>query len=289
MVFKPEMKQSIKNSFSIDVEDFFHGKAFKYIAKEDWTSIKGRVEKNTNVILGLLEKYNVKATFFFLGWVAKQYPNLVKKVNSSGHEIASHGYWHKIDIDSPRELYKDIIKAKKTIEDIIGEPVYGYRLPSFDNSKSMEWFLDVVEEASYLYDSSLYPTYHPWYQWNLETKKPHKVRQHLYEIPMSAVWIKKYEVPLGGGGYFRIYPVQIFLRGISILNSQSVPAVIYVHPYDVDSKSPTPKQNLIKKLRRRICIGDPLKKLENIFQAFNFVRMVDILPESRSIIDTNGS
>ena len=272
--------QAVKNAFSIDVEDFFHGKAFRYISKKDWASIRGRVERNIDLILSLLEANTVKATFFFLGWVAQQYPGLVRKVHSLGHEIASHGYWHRDGINSPRELLEDITKAKLTIEDITGEPVYGHRLPCFDNSQSREWFLAVVEEASYLYDSSLYPAYHSWYPWTRETRKPHKIRENLYEIPMSSVKIKNFEIPMGGGGYLRILPVEIFLRGISALNSQSLPAVIYVHPYDIDHNSPSPSSiHLVGKMRRKIRTGDPLKRLESVFQSFSFTRIIDILPE----------
>lgn len=275
-------QQVIKNVFSIDVEDYFHGKAFRYIPKEDWPSIKGRVDKNINAILELLEICNVKATFFFLGWIAAQYPDLVRKVRLLGHEIASHGYWHDIGISSPRKFYEDIRKSKETLEDITGEAIYGHRLPCFDSSRSRDWFLDVVEEASYLYDSSLYPTYHSWNQWTTEKRRVHKVRPGLYEVPMSAVQIGSLNIPMAGGGYMRVLPAQYFLWGIYKLNSNSFPAVLYVHPYDIDMHSPRPKSsNFLLRVRRGIRINNPKKTLETIFKQFPFTRIIDVLPEQQ--------
>ncbi len=271
-------KGSIKNVFSIDVEDFFHGKAFRSIPRSDWPLLTGRVEANVDILLELLERYNVKSTFFFLGWIAERYPNLLRKVASCKHEIASHGHWHDSDIASPDELYRDIRAAKEMIEGILGERVLGLRLPSFVNPASREWFLDAVEAAGYLYDSSLYPPYHPWYGWNAATRRPHKVRSNLYEIPMSSIRIRNIELPMGGGGYFRLLPTRSFVKGISLLNRNNQSAVMYIHPYDIDEKSPSPKP-IIKKIRRGIRMGNPLHKIGRVLGAFPFVRMIELLPQ----------
>lgn len=273
------MNQPVLNAFSVDVEDFFHGRAFRHVPREEWSSTTGRVEMNVHAILELFSEYGVKATFFFLGWIAQQYPALIREVLACGHEIASHGYWHDADLRSKQELYEDIRRAKITIEDILSAPVYGIRLPCFVNPASREWFLDAIESVPYAYDSSLYPAYHRWYAWNSETRRPHRVRPRLYEIPMSSLRVHRIEIPMGGGGYFRIFPAWTFIHGISMLNRQSVPAVMYIHPYDIDKESPAPR-NMLKRLRRGIRAGGPLQKIGKLLEAYHFGRMIDLLPKT---------
>ena len=273
------MIQEIQNAFSIDVEDFFHGKAFHYVSSADWMYIEGSVDKNVKIILEMLYKSNTKITFFFLGWIADNYPTLVREAEKAGHEIASHGYWHKLNIETSKTLYEDIRKSKESIEDIIGKPVYGLRLPNFGNFQIGEWFFDIIENAGYLYDSSLYPTYHDWYKWNKNTRRPHRVRPRLFEIPMSSIRVRDFDVPMGGGGYLRLLPASLFIKGISILNRQFIPANLYMHPHDIDQNSPMPR-SMMKKLRRKIRIGNSLSKVEHILNSFHFGRMVDLIPMS---------
>ncbi|MBL7156537.1 MAG: polysaccharide deacetylase family protein [Candidatus Omnitrophica bacterium] len=268
------MKPIVKNMFSVDVEDFFHGRAFNDISRANWQKVQGRVKENSNTILNLLAKYNVKATFFFLGWVAQQYPDLARRIHMEGHEVASHGYWHNVNASYPGELYEDMVKSKETIEQIIGAPVYGYRFPCFVNSKLQTSFLDMLKKADYLYDSSLYPPYHPWYRWNSKTRMLHQACLRFYEIPLSSLNVQNCELPMGGGGYFRLFPAWVFLKGISYLNNRNIQAVMYIHPYDIDPKSPAPRR-LTSKVRRKICVGNPLKKLQKIFQTYQFTRMID--------------
>lgn len=273
------MNQPLRNALSFDVEDYFHGKAFQYLDREDWNSIEGRVWDNTAKILDILDRAEVKATFFFLGWVGVNNPDLVKRVQSRGHEIASHGYWHRTDIDSPGELLSDIELARKTLEDIIGGPVYGHRLPSFANNNSKDWFLEVVKDASYYYDSSLYPAYHRWYRWDRENRKPHQTSSGILEAPMSSVPFSEIEVPLGGGGYLRVAPVWFYTWGIGCLNRMGIPANIYLHPHDLDPDCPQPDgAGLLRRMRRRVRLGDPAARLEKLLQRFSFARIMDILP-----------
>lgn len=273
------VSHDVKNAFSVDVEDYFHGEAFRYIPSSQWRQLGGRVERNVDTILSLLDDHGIRATFFFLGWVAKQYPGLTRKIHALGHEIASHGYWHRVGMSSFNDFYEDINLAKKAIEDIIGDRIYGHRLPSFDSSSSKDWYLSAVEKAGYVYDSSLYPTYHPWYGWNGETRKPHRISPGFYEIPMSCIMCGKYPIPLGGGGYFRVLPAHAYRAGIANLNRNGFPAVIYVHPHDIDSKSPLPESAAwTKKIRRLAYFGDVTSKIGELFRHFQFGKTSDLLP-----------
>jgi polysaccharide deacetylase family protein (PEP-CTERM system associated) len=258
------------NLFSIDVEDFFHGKAFRYMSREQWDAQPGRVEQNTLRILELLEKSDNKATFFYLGWVAKKYPQLVKQTMAAGHEIASHGYHHLYNPDSPEILYEDMKTAKDTIEEITGQKVLGYRAPCFINYRTREYFFDILHKAGYTYDSSLYPSYHNWYEWTEETRVVHHIEPGIIEVPMSSLNRWGMELPMGGGGYLRLLPYTYFQRGISALNDRGQFANIYLHPYDIDPDNPTPKGSLVTKIRRKLQLGNTDKKLEKLLNRFKF-------------------
>ncbi len=155
----------IVNYLSIDVEDYFHVSAFESISpRTTWDSRELRVEKNTDKILGILDEFQVKATFFVLGWVAERCPDLVKRIVANGHEIASHGYGHQRVCHQQREVFsKDIRRSKEMLEDLSGQKVIGYRAPSYSITRQTDWAFDELLEAGYQYDSSIFPMQHDFY------------------------------------------------------------------------------------------------------------------------------
>ena len=147
------------NALTIDVEDYFHVTAFeRYIRSEDWDSYSLRVVDNTERILDILDGFSVKATFFILGWVAERRPLLVKEIERRGHEIACHGYGHKLVYNiGPEGFRNDIRRSKKLLEDICGAQINGYRAPSYSITKDSLWAFDILVEEGFLYDSSIFP------------------------------------------------------------------------------------------------------------------------------------
>jgi polysaccharide deacetylase family protein (PEP-CTERM system associated) len=183
-----------------------------------------------------------KATFFVLGWVAERLPHLVREIQSRGHEIASHGYSHELCQGQAVEcLREDLTKSKRLLEDITGNPVYGYRAPSFSISDHV---LNLIREAGYLYDSSFnsfglnkrYGKIEP--NGNVGNGILHKISETFYEIPISNVKFGGKVLPWGGGGYFRLIPGQLFKYGVqSILKSQGT-YLFYLHPWEIDPGQP---------------------------------------------------
>ena len=236
---------------TIDVEDWFQVENLRsWFPPESWNHQQLRVEKNTKEILDLLDtlKLNTdsgitpKATFFTLGWIAHRLPNLIREINHRGHEVASHGYNHLMcNHQSERELKEDLIRSKKTIEDILGVEVKGYRAPNFSiNDRTLE----LIRAVGYQYDSS-YNNFskHGRYGIISTHKNVKKGAAILYkgsfaELPISNLNIGKIILPWGGGGYFRLMPFFVFKIGVfkNIINTGSY--IFYMHPWEIDPHQP---------------------------------------------------
>ena len=152
------MKNMMTNAMTVDVEDYLHVSAFeKHIRRQDWARLPCRVEHNTDRVLALFADHDVKATFFMLGWVAERYPDLVRRIVASGHELASHGYSHvRVTQQTPQEFREDVVRTKALLEDVCGQEVHGYRAASYSIGSKNLWALQVLQEAGHRYSSSIY-------------------------------------------------------------------------------------------------------------------------------------
>ncbi len=275
----------IRNALTIDVEDYFQVSAFDpYISRNAWDSIPCRVEQNIDRILSLLENRGINATFFTLGWIAKRYPSMVRRIVENGHELASHGCDHDRVTDlEPSEFYKDIADSKKLLEDISGLPVLGYRAPSFSINKQNYWALSLLEEAGYLYSSSIYPIRHDHYG------IPDAPRFAFYpnaagkllEVPVTTLNLLGRNIPVGGGGYFRLWPYAIsrwFIQRVNERDQRS--AVFYFHPWEIDPDQPRQKGiNLKVRFRHYLNLDLMEKRLTNLLNDFGWGRMDQIFLE----------
>ena len=275
----------IRNALTIDVEDYFQVSAFDpYIPRDDWDSIPCRVERNIDRILSLLEKKGINATFFTLGWIAKRYPSMVRRIVENGHELASHGCDHdRVTELGSDDFYKDIADSKKILEDISGFPVIGYRAPSFSINKQNYWALNLLEEAGYLYSSSIYPVRHDHYG------IPDAPRFAFYpnptgkllEVPITTVNLLGRNIPVGGGGYFRLWPYAVsrwFIQRVNEKDRRS--AVFYFHPWEIDPDQPRPKGiNLKVRFRHYLNLDLMEKRLTNLLNDFGWGRMDQIFLE----------
>lgn len=234
---------------TVDVEDWFQVENFRsYIKRSEWDRLPARVVQNTIKLLDLFEgnNKNIKATFFVLGWVAENYPDLIREISRRGHEVASHGYDHMMcsNIDSDA-LYSDLIRSKNIIENIIGREVEGYRAPSFSISDST---LSIVMKAGYRYDSS-YNSFaqHGRYgsistRGRLKNGIAIRMASNFYELPISNLEIGGQTIPWGGGGYFRFLPFSIFKKGVQNILSQKRAYMFYMHPWEIDPEQPRVKE-----------------------------------------------
>lgn len=229
------------NALTVDVEDYFHVAAFENnIQPSDWQSMEPRVDRNTRLLLDQFDRNGATATFFFLGWVAERFPELVKEVKRRGHEVASHGYAHtRVHQQSQTEFAADVHKAKDILEQLTGDAVIGYRAPSFSINKQSEWAFEILQQAGHLYSSSTYPVKHDLYGVPDWPQQPYLRPEGIWEIPMPTLTMYGRQLPIAGGGYFRLMPYWLSKKLISkFLHNDQMPYMFYFHPWEIDPSQP---------------------------------------------------
>jgi polysaccharide deacetylase family protein (PEP-CTERM system associated) len=266
----------LANALSVDVEDWFQVGAFEtVIARDDWNALEHRVEANTDAVLALFEAGGVKATFFTLGWVAKRYPALMRRVAEAGHEVASHGWDHqRVFTMGPEQFRADIARAREVLEDATGQQVRGYRAPSFSIDKRTPWAHEVLAEAGYTYSSSVAPIGHDHYGWADAPRTAFRpvAGADLIELPVTIAKFLGREVTTGGG-FFRLLPGEITYRAIRDHNGAGRPAVFYFHPWEIDPDQPrVAKAPLRSKLRHYSRLGAMAGKLRTLMAGHRWDR-----------------
>lgn len=232
------------NAISIDVEDWYQVSDFESVVQfSRWDDFESRVVRNTRRILELLGRYGIRGTFFILTWNAERFPELVKEIDAAGHEIATHGYAHRlVYTQTPEEFRSDLQRSLHILQDLTGKPVLGYRAPSFSITKDSIWALDVLLELGLRYDSSIFPLRDKLYGIADSYRFPYVVRQQgsqdLIEFPMSTVRVRQTNLPLAGGAYFRLLPYAFFRWGMNKLNREGKSTVLYLHPWEIDPEQP---------------------------------------------------
>lgn len=237
------MAERIKNAMSIDVEDYFQVSAFApHIRREDWDTLPCRVERNVDLILGLLDEANAKATFFTLGWIAERYPQVVRRIVDNGHELASHGYGHQRASDlTPEQFRDDITRAKHILEDLGSVVIRGYRAPSFSINRKNWWAVEELENAGYVYSSSIYPVRHDHYGMPDAPRFPHRPNGEagILELPPTTVPLMGRNWPAAGGGWFRLLPYSMSRWMLNRVNTEDrAPCMFYFHPWEIDAGQP---------------------------------------------------
>jgi polysaccharide deacetylase family protein (PEP-CTERM system associated) len=264
---------------TVDVEDYFQVSAFEpYINRADWESIPTRVEKNTHRILDMFSEKDAKATFFTLGWIAEKHPQLVKRIISEGHELASHGWSHvRVINQSPEEFREDVIKTKHYLEDISGQKIKGYRAASYSIGATNLWALDILEETGHIYSSSIYPIRHDLYGMPEAPRFPFYPNdsEGLLEIPITTFELADRRYPCGGGGFFRLLPYVISKSALKRVNKNDKQScVFYFHPWEIDPDQPKLKGiNAKTRFRHYLNLNRMEKRLECLLGDFQWDRM----------------
>jgi polysaccharide deacetylase family protein (PEP-CTERM system associated) len=271
------------NLISIDVEEWFHTTALDpYIGMAAWESQRSGVVANVHRLLEIFARHQTRATFFILGWVAERHPQLVKEIAAHGHEIASHGYRHRLIYElSPATFREYVHKSKDILENLIGQPVLGYRATSFSIIERTLWALDIIKEAGFLYDSSIFPIKHDIYGIVGFPRFPSKLANGLVEVPPSTVRIPGKNIPIAGGGYFRLFPYCLTKKGMQSLNRSGYPALVYLHPWELDPDSPRlQKLDLLTGFRQYVNLRNTAKRLEKLLADFRFLPIKSYLDEA---------
>lgn len=263
----------MNNALSFDIEDWFQVENLKSaIAREQWDKTELRVEASTRRILAILRESGAHATFFILGWVAERCPTLVADIDRAGHEVASHGYGHRLVYDmTPEAFREDLLKSKRILEGIVKKPVIGYRAPSFSITPRNLWALDVLKEAGFEYDSSIFPvSLHDRYGFAGCATQPFVWPNGLVEIPLAVYRLGRLSLPAAGGGYFRLFPYGYFRRIFQRLNRRNEAVTFYMHPWELDPGQPRVKVPWFYGFRHYVNLDKTEDRLRVLLKDFRF-------------------
>ena len=280
----------MQNAFSVDVEDYFQVGAFAHtISPKDWDTWTPHVVDNTKRMLDILAAapQSVQATFFVLGWVAERFPTLVPEIVRQGHEIASHGYGHQLVYTlSEDEFRNDVRTTRKMLQDQSGQPVIGYRAPSFSIVKRTPWAHRILVEEGYTYDSSIFPIYHDLHGNPDAPREIHTIQTEAHsgqagsivEFPPAVITRLGKNIPVGGGGYFRFFPYFLTARWLKEINRSGKPFVFYVHPWEIDPDQPRISGAPLKsRLRHYLNLKRTAGRLKRLLQDFSFTTISKIV------------
>lgn len=267
----------MKCIFSIDVEDWFHILDLPSTPElRKWDSLPSFVERNFKNLLEIFGEKQIHGTCFFLGWIAERYPELVKEASARGHEIASHGYSHRLVYEMTKEDFlEDASKSKKIIEDITGNPVIGFRSAGFSTTENTPWFFDKLIEAGYQYDSSVFPA--PRGHGGLRTNNlaPYRISAggggQILEFPISVARFMGKSFCFFGGGYMRLFPYFLIKRMARKVLSEGRPTVFYVHPREIDPGHPRLPMNAMRRFKSYVNLRSTRGKITKLLNDFEFV------------------
>jgi polysaccharide deacetylase family protein (PEP-CTERM system associated) len=261
-------------AMSVDVEDWFQVENLKpAIPRQSWETRERRVERNTMRILEILAEHQAKGTFFVLGWVAERHPGLIRRIAEQGHEIASHGYGHELLYNlSEAEFRADVDRCKKILEDVTGQPVLGYRAPSFSIT---DWAVTILQEMGFEYDSSVFPTVaHDRYGRLSGVDAAHPIlelRPGFYEVCISCLPLGRRGLPWGGGGYFRMIPYLPWRAGVRRILGTGSPYVFYIHPWEIDPGQPRVRGlDLVNRARHYVNLGRCEERFRALVSGFQW-------------------
>lgn len=275
------MEPACQNVFSVDLEDWFCVQNLRaVILPGDWEKCESRIERNTLLLLDLLSRHHVEATFFVLGWIAERFPDLIREIERRGHEIATHGYSHRLLTSlTPGEFRADLEKSLEVLGGCCRQPILGFRAPSFSVTRGTWWALDIMRSAGISYDSSIFPIgFHPDYGIADAPLAAHVIADGPFEVPMSCAEVLGRKVPCSGGGYFRLLPYAATRALMRRCNQQGRPVIFYIHPWEVDPGQPRISLPALKKFRHYNHLGSTAERLDRMLGDFPFTSVRNLFP-----------
>ncbi len=259
---------------TVDVEDYFHVAALaESIPRSSWDSMEYRAEASTRLLIALFAEFDVRATFFVLGWVAKRSPGLVREIHAAGHEVACHGMSHQLIYrQTPADFARETAESKQLLEDITGSAVQGYRAASWSITRQSLWALDIIHDLGFKYDSSVFPIHHDRYGIPGAPQRPGLLStpngHSLVEFPPSTVSMLSMRLPVAGGGYFRLLPYSLTQSGLRRINREGHPFIFYLHPWEVDPEQPRIKARWLSRFRHYTNLDQTEPRLRKLLGEF---------------------
>lgn len=264
--------------FTVDVEEYYHPNPLEpWIPRDRWPALEPRARGAIDRLLGTLDEHGVKATFFVLGSMAESDPDMVRAISDGGHEVASHGWNHRLVSDlGPEGFREDVRRSRRTLEDAAGVEVTGFRAPSFSIVPGLEWSLDILLEEGYLYDSSLFPVrMHPQYGYPCD-RDPHVIQRPsgaIVEIPPTTLRVLGENLPASGGAYFRVLPYAFLRAALRAAEKRGAAGTFYIHPWELDVNAPRLPIPWYLRWRTRARTGDPWARISRLLGDFTFCRV----------------
>jgi polysaccharide deacetylase family protein (PEP-CTERM system associated) len=277
--------------FSVDVEDWFHILDLPSTPSvSEWGKLPSRVEKNFNRLLDLFDEKHVSTTCFFLGWVGERFPHLVREAAARGHEIASHGYAHRLVYELSRdEFYQDAVRSRGILEDVAGVAVTGYRSAGFSVTEQTLWFFDTLAEAGYEYDSSVFPSPRGHGGMRTDQRAPHVIdtSSEIIEFPITVTDLFGRPMCFFGGGYLRLFPYWLIRHMSKTVLQEGRPVVFYIHPREIDPDHPRLPMGLSRRFKSYVNLESTEGKLKRLFDEFPMTTFRDFVLRNRGVLLSN--
>jgi polysaccharide deacetylase family protein (PEP-CTERM system associated) len=278
----------MQNALTFDLEEYFHVSAYAdHVGPADWNSFPSRIAESTERILQMLDDHRIHATFFVLGWLAEKKPELIGRLSAAGHEIACHSFLHRPVFEMSRtEFREDTRRAKAVIEAVTGKQVLGYRAPSFSITTESTWAFEILAEAGFRYDSSIYPVDHPCYGMPNAPRALFRIETAngpILEFPLTVLELAGFRSPIAGGAYLRALPYAYTRWGLRYLNEREErSACVYVHPWEIDPGQMRMKGRMTSYVRQRLGLRRLEKKLDRLMEDFEFCPVGELIEGPRS-------
>src|ERR1700722_10467587 len=285
----PKSAIAVPSILSVDVEDWFHILDIPSApSMESWPTLPSHVETNFRRLLDLFEEHGTHVTCFFLGWVAERFPELVREAARRGHEIASHGYAHRLVHRMTRdEFYADALQSRKILEDVSGTAVAGFRSPGFSVTEDSPWFFEALTGAGYRYDSSIFPAPHGHGGMRNSRREPYRVEAegvNLIEFPISVADLLGKPMCFFGGGYLRLFPYALIRRMARRVLAEGRPVVYYVHPREIDPAHPRLPMSAVRRFKSYVNLRSTEVKLRQIMSEFPTVTFREYLAANAALL-----
>jgi polysaccharide deacetylase family protein (PEP-CTERM system associated) len=270
----------MKNALTVDLEDWYHICGVEELADpSEWHTYESRIIRNSGRVLKLLQAYDAKATFFVLGYIASKEPGLIKEIHDAGHEIASHGFFHRRIFElSGQEFEDDVARSVDVIASITNERVIGFRAPEWSIRKETPWALGTLRKLGILYDSSMVPLTrmgnrkNPVYPCRFGTEYG-----SIWEFPLTTSRFFWEKVPFSGGLPLRLAPYFYVAGKINRMNTRGIPAMVYIHPWEFDTRKAKIALPLSRRFMHYFNIRVTETKVCGLLKHLRFAPMREIL------------
>jgi polysaccharide deacetylase family protein (PEP-CTERM system associated) len=277
------MSPASRHAFTVDVEDWYQGIPIDAATR---ASAERRLDRGLGRLLDLMAEAGARGTFFLLGPVALEHPELVRRIAVAGHEMGCHGWSHDLLYTMTRERMRDETRrAVDAVQDLTGQPVKAYRAAYFSITRASFWALEVLAELGFRYDSSIFPVRNWRYGIADFEPRPQRIDTPagaIYELPLSVRRLAGVNLPVSGGAYFRLYPYALTRANFRAAERSGRPVVFYLHPWELDPEHPRVAFHWKARATHYVNLRSTEGKLRRLLAEFRFGPLGEVLEHELS-------